>query len=195
MKATRNKDGSVAQEDAELVRRCGAGEEEAWAALIDKYKNLIFSIPIKYGFSRDDAAEIFQHVCVELFQHIKTLRNPAGLPKWLMQVTAHRCYHARQQSRRLVSSEEEPAVPARAAGTEHPLDALAEAEREQALRDAVAALTPRCRELVRQLFYEAEPRPYQEIAANLRIATGSIGFIRGRCLDKLKGQLEKGGFA
>jgi len=48
--------------------------------------------------------------------------------------------------------------------------------------------------MIRMLFFESQARPYQEIANELGIATGSIGFIRGRCLEKLKKQLEKMGF-
>jgi DNA-directed RNA polymerase specialized sigma24 family protein len=65
---------------------------------------------------------------------------------------------------------------------------------EQMLRDAVASLPERCRQLVGMLFFETPPRPYQEVAAALGLATGSIGFIRGRCLTRLRRQLEKMGF-
>ena len=44
------------------------------------------------------------------------------------------------------------------------------------------------------LFFEHPSRPYQQIAEQLGIATGSIGFIRGRCLEKLRRRLEKMGF-
>ena len=57
-------------QDGLLVQECLKGSEEAWSALIDKYKNLIFSIPIKYGFSPDEAAEIFQAVCLLSLIHI-----------------------------------------------------------------------------------------------------------------------------
>jgi hypothetical protein len=57
---------SKAWPDRRLVAECLEGNEEAWSALVDKYKNLIFSIPVKYGFSPDDASDIFQAVCVEL---------------------------------------------------------------------------------------------------------------------------------
>src|SRR5690348_10942592 len=77
--------------DEKLVRACVQSDQEAWGALIDRYKNLIFSIPIKYGFSREDAADLFQAVCVELLQALPKLREPKALPKWLMQVTAHKC--------------------------------------------------------------------------------------------------------
>jgi DNA-directed RNA polymerase specialized sigma24 family protein len=71
---------------------------------------------------------------------------------------------------------------------------LAQLQREQLIREVVAALPARCERMVRMLFYEMPPRPYQDIAKELGIATGSIGFIRGRCLSRLKKQLEKMGF-
>ena len=54
----------LAWPDTRLVRECRNGNEEAWAALLDKYKNLIFSIPIKRGLPREEAADVFQRVCV-----------------------------------------------------------------------------------------------------------------------------------
>lgn len=91
--------------DDRLVRECLKGEEEAWAALIEKYKNLIFSIPIKYGLSQDEAADIFQAVCLEMLAELPKLRQPRALPKWLMQVTYHKCLHCKRQQQRTVSSD------------------------------------------------------------------------------------------
>ena len=71
--------------DERLVRECCKGNQDAWSALIDKYKNLIFSIPIKFGLSREDSADVFQVVCVELLAGLPKLREPKALPKWLMQ--------------------------------------------------------------------------------------------------------------
>jgi DNA-directed RNA polymerase specialized sigma24 family protein len=44
------------------------------------------------------------------------------------------------------------------------------------------------------LFYEDPPLPYAEVATRLGLAEGSIGFVRGRCLKKLREQLERRGF-
>jgi hypothetical protein len=46
--------------------------------------------------------------------------------------------------------------------------------------------------LVRLLFYEQPPLPYAEVARKLGLATGSIGFTRGRCLERLHKILELG---
>jgi RNA polymerase sigma factor (sigma-70 family) len=75
-----------------------------------------------------------------------------------------------------------------------PDEMLVQVEKEQIVRDAITELSPRCERMVRMLFFETPPRPYEEIAQELDIATGSIGFIRGRCLGKLKQQLENMGF-
>jgi RNA polymerase sigma factor (sigma-70 family) len=181
--------------DARLVAACCAGDERAWAALIDKYKNLIFSIPIKYGFSRADAADIFQAVCVDLLTELPRLRNPTALPKWLMQATAHRCWRSRRQAARYSSDEHDlrrltdrPTQPETA-----PEALLNEVEREQAVREAIDGLSPRCKQMIQMLFYEAPPRRYTEVAAALGVATGSIGFLRLRCLRRLRQSLEGAG--
>ncbi len=93
--------------DTRLVKECLDGSEEAWSALVDKYKNLIFSIPIKYGFSSDEATDIFQGVCLEMLTELHKLREPKALPKWIMQVTAHKCFHRKRQMQRIDGSDPE----------------------------------------------------------------------------------------
>lgn len=44
------------------------------------------------------------------------------------------------------------------------------------------------------LFFDDPPRAYDEVARTLSLAKGSIGFIRGRCMDKLRSALEEAGF-
>ena len=180
--------------DTRLVRECLGGGEEAWRALIFKYKNLIFSIPLKYGFSADESTDIFQAVCLELWSELPKLRKVKALPKWIMQITAHKCFHRKQQERRTEVSDPddkqfEQSTPARAE------EILREAEDEQSLRQAMSELSPRCRQLVRMLFYDEPARPYQEIAETLGIAVGSIGFIRQRCLERLRKRLLEAGFS
>ena len=71
---------------------------------------------------------------------------------------------------------------------------LVQLEQEQLLRDVIAEMPERCERMIQMLFFETPARPYDEVAKELGLATGSIGFIRGRCLAQLKKQLEKKGF-
>lgn len=178
--------------DEELVRRCVEGDVQAWSALIDKYKNLIYSIPIRLGMHQD-AGDIFQVVCVDLLSKLSQLREPRALPKWLMQTCYRECLHHHRASSRLVELEstdlEEPVAPEIL-----PERMLVQLEEGQILREALSEMPERCERMIRMLFYEMPARPYEEVAQEIGVATGSIGFIRGRCLARLRKYLEARGF-
>jgi RNA polymerase sigma factor (sigma-70 family) len=113
-----------------------------------------------------------------------------------MQVCYHKCLEHRSRTKRQVQLDDEDAenLPADQSASALPEEMLAQLQREQMVRDVVSSLPGRCERMVRMLFFETPPRPYQEVAKELGIATGSIGFIRGRCLGRLKKQLQEMGF-
>jgi len=175
------------------VRACLDGSEDAWGALVDKYKNLIFSIPIRQGIPRDDAGDIFQRVCLLLLAELPHLREPKALPMWLIRVTSNECLRWAREERG-----QPAALPDGAAVVPHgaplPDEEIAQLKREQMLREAVASLAPRCRQLIHMLFFETPARPYQDVAGSLGVALGSIAYLRGRCLTRLRRHLEKMGW-
>jgi RNA polymerase sigma factor (sigma-70 family) len=173
--------------NAALVASCLAGDQDAWSTLIDRYKRLIYSIPIKQGFAPDDAADIFQAVCVDLIAELPRLREPDALPQWLIRVTSHKC----ARHRRRVRATGGPVPDDLPVSTDLPDAVMETVQREQALRDALDELPSRCRRMIDMLFFETPARPYAHVAAELGIAVGSIGFIRGRCLSRLRKALAK----
>jgi DNA-directed RNA polymerase specialized sigma24 family protein len=59
----------------------------------------------------------------------------------------------------------------------------------------MASLSAQCRQLVQLLFYESPSRPYSEVAAQLGLAIGSVGFTRQKCIDRLRRRLDDLGFS
>jgi RNA polymerase sigma factor (sigma-70 family) len=182
--------------DARLVRECLRGSEAAWTALIERYQNLIYSMPIKRGFSREAAGEVFQRVCLLLLAELRSLRDAKALPMWLIRVTSRECSRFRRQEERYTGGEPHERELARGAPRDDDLDAaIDQLHAEQSLREAIAELSPRCQRLIQMLFYEPEARPYLEVAQSLGLARGSIGFLRAGCLETLRRRLEKKRFA
>jgi RNA polymerase sigma factor (sigma-70 family) len=179
--------------DARLIRACLSGNEQAWSALIGKYKNLIYSIPVRYGASPEDAADIFQSVCLELFSELPRLRKTAAFRSWLITVTAHQSFHWKRKVRRR-AEDELTGLEEEKLGIDPSPDLIEQMEREQTLREAMARLPERCQEMIRLLFYQQPQMSYRDVAQRLGLATGSIGFIRGRCLKRLQRTLEELGF-
>jgi len=170
--------------DADLVDRCLRREDEAWRELVTRYRRLIYSIPGAYRVADPD--EIFQSVCLKLYEHLRSLRNRASLAAWISTTTRRECLAALRRERRVTSIEErsEEEFP------EDPPDVvqrLFEIECEHALHLALERLDAVCRTLLHALYVE-EPTPsYKEISERIGRPVGSLGPTRGRCLDKLRG--------
>lgn len=187
--------------DARLVKACLDGEERAWTALILKYKDLIYSIPIKYRAPSQDVADIFQSVCLQMFTELPKLRKAESIRSWLITTAIRKSYQWNQKQKRWSDEDPEEAEKKGTLAARNPAEArlqqtvLEEAQREQIVREAVNQLPARCREMVHLLFFEEPPIPYNELARRLGLASGSIGFIRGRCLQRLKKIIEELGLA
>jgi RNA polymerase sigma factor (sigma-70 family) len=177
-----------------LVTRVGEGDQAAWNEIIERYAPLVWSICLRYQLNRQDIDDVGQSVWLLLVEHIGSLREAAALPGWLATTTRHECLRVLRASRRrdyagLPPEEQMPSDPEAATIEQE----LIEAERNAALRAALAELPDRCRELLSMLISDPPP-PYAEISVALGIAVGSIGPIRARCLDRLRRSPHLAGF-
>lgn len=189
-------DGTDLHTDRQLVESCLKGDRAAWETLILRYQRLIYSIPIKHGFSPVDAADIFQSVCVKIIERLSTLRDYDRVSSWLITTTTRECWRLaterrREQQAAMYDEDYEKDIINSLASAEPLADQQQQAlERQQAVREAVAALPERCRRLITLLFYNKEELSYSDIARILKAPVNSIGPTRARCLQKLKKILE-----
>ena len=173
--------------DRRLVSACLRGQDAAWGALVEKFKNLVFSIGLDYGLPHDEASDVFQSVWLDAYNGLPKLRKKSSVKSWLISLTLNKCYHwKRGHARRAAREPAHYDAEELAKETGVAPAFVEELERDQLVREAVFELPERCRELVTLLFFTDPPTPYKEAAERLGLATGSIGFIRGRCLDRLR---------
>jgi RNA polymerase sigma factor (sigma-70 family) len=169
-----------------LVSRAGAGEQEAWNEIVERYSPLVWSICLRYRLERQDIDEVGQSVWLLLVEKISTLRDPAALPGWLATTCQRECIRLLRTARRRDHAElpDEDLLPSDpdAVTVE---DLVLAAERHSALRTAFAELPADCRTLLSMLIGDP-PRSYAEVSATLGMAVGSIGPTRTRCLDRLR---------
>jgi RNA polymerase sigma factor (sigma-70 family) len=187
--------------DSALVRACQAGDRRAWETLIRRYQRLLYAIPIRCGLSEDDAADVFQTVCVRLLENLHKLRDEEHLTGWLITTARRESWRVQRVRRRdtpLGSDDPEDAG-------ESPLDNLTATdllpqeeamrlEEEQLVRGAMEELSERCRTLLGWLYHTDPPPQYAEIARRLNVPVGAIGPTRARCLQQLKRILQRHGF-
>jgi RNA polymerase sigma factor (sigma-70 family) len=181
------------QEDRHLIAACLEGDAGAWEALIVRYQRLIYSIPLKARLSTDDAADIFQAVCLKLYEKLSTLREHEKIIAWLITTTTRETWRLAARARREVAADAEDAgdglnqIPAVGPLADEQRQTL---EQQQIVREGVAAMPERCRELITMLFYQKDGLSYADIAGRMKMPVASVGPTRARCLEKLKKLLQ-----
>ncbi len=189
-------EGVAERDDRELIAACLGGDQSAWEALITRYQRLIYSIPIKARLSADDAADVFQSVCLKLYEKLSTLRDYERVSSWLITTTNREVWRVAARNRRdsaqaaSVDEDEKDALAEIAAAGPLADEQRIELERQQAVRLALEALPERCRNLLIMLFYYKDELSYAEIARRMKMPVPSVGPTRARCLEKLKRLLE-----
>ena len=182
--------------DADLVAACIEKDSLSWERLIGRYQRLIYSIPIRARLSTEDAADVFQTVCLKLLESLPSLRQAEKLSSWLITTTTRETWRvsaARKRSSRMLSDnadDNSELIAGVADGRPIADEQRIALEQEQLVREGVAALSDRCRELITFLFYLKEETSYVEIAGRMNMPVSSIGPTRARCLEKLKKSLE-----
>lgn len=177
--------------DPELVSMCLKGDAQAWEALILRYRRLIFSVPVRFGFPSSDASDVFQQVCLKLIEHLHEVKDETKISAWLITTTTRQCLHLKALKYRETGTDEEFEEPP------DPTENLEElriiTEQQQTVREAVELLQPRCRSLIEFLYFDTRSLSYEEIAHNMGMPVASIGPTRARCLDKLRTILRRRG--
>lgn len=168
-----------------LVSRATAGDQAAWSEIVERYAPLIYAICRGHRLSERDIEDVGQQVWMRLAEQIGRLRDPAALPGWLATTTARECLRAWRRAERTEPLAGWPEAQARFADDAAIDTEILAAERDAALRAAVAELPARCQQLLAMLIHDP-PYSYQEISARLGIPVGSIGPQRARCLNRLR---------
>lgn len=174
---------------AELVRRAGAGDMQAWERLIDQYARLIWSITGEFKLVESDAADVAQTTWLRLIEHIDRLKQPERVGSWLAATARNECLRCVGARKRVVLANEDVGLDAAAEDEPEIDEGLLADERARDVRAAVAHLPRRWQRLL-ELLMADPPASYAEISDQLGLPVGSIGPTRGRCLDRLRVLLE-----
>ena len=74
------------QDDNFYIEKVLNGDSSAYAALVDKHKNLVFSIALKVLNSREDAEEIAQDAFIKAFHSLKSFERKSKFSTWLYRI-------------------------------------------------------------------------------------------------------------
>lgn len=169
-------------DEAKLVARARAGDEEAWLALVDSYGQPIFRLAYLLTGDADDAADVAQETLLRAFRHLHRFDPSQPLRPWLLRIARNLAYNRRRSIRRFVAAlgrwqAQRPLY------TEHPGDPTP----HDAVRQALQGLDVKDRDVI-YLRYFAE-LSVAETATVLGVAEGTVKSRLARALVRMRAAL------
>lgn len=168
-----------------LVCRCQAGDEEAFAALFHQYKNLIYRTAYLILDNAEEAEDVLQEAFLQVYRSLSTFQPSKGaFTTWLYRITVNCCLSRRRKPHlSVIPLDDMPS--ASLAGPQSSQDSL---EMEEAVRLALRRLSKKLRAVVILRYYLE--LPYAEIAQVLDIPMGTVKSRLDLALKALRRELE-----
>jgi RNA polymerase sigma factor (sigma-70 family) len=188
-RASRPAAGRSRNRIARYVGRAATGDRDAWKELVHEFGGMIRAVARRHRLSEADTADVAQTTWLRLSENLHRLQDPSRVGAWLATTARRECLRTLRASARELPEAEPPETTACEMPT---IDrALLQAEQDTALWSAFRRLPARDQALLRMLV--ADPQPsYEDIGDALEMPIGSIGPTRGRALDRLRGELNRG---
>ncbi len=160
-------------------------DSQEFAGLFERYKNLVYRTAYLMTGDAAEADEALQEVFVRVYRSLEGYDPQKGaFSTWLHRITINYCLGLRRRRRIETQPLEESRL--HAAG-ERPEAAVERSAEQQAMRRAIARLSPRQRSvLVLRFFWDL---PYAEIARILELPLGTVKSRLDLALRSLRQEL------
>jgi RNA polymerase sigma-70 factor (ECF subfamily) len=87
-------------EESIIVARILDGDTSAYAALVERYKDLVFTLAIRMLKQREEAEEVAQDVFIKLFKSLNSFKGDSKLSTWVYRVTYNACLDQIKKNKR-----------------------------------------------------------------------------------------------
>lgn len=160
-------------DDNHYIREVLGGNKAAFAVLVDRHKDLVFTLAMNITRNREDAEEVAQDAFVKAFRKLSSFRHESGFQTWLYRIAYNEAISRIRKNRiRPLDLDEEfiPDIPEEE--VEEEIAGMDEREQKQVIRKILDRLPDTDRVIV-TLFY-LESRPVAEIALIIGLGESNV---------------------
>src|SRR3989441_6020934 len=179
--------------DAALMLRVKQGDRDAFAALVEKYKQPVMNVVYRTLADATEAEDLAQHVFLQVYKSAHRYEVSAKFSTWLFTIARNLCLNEiRRRSRHPTESldqvsaenEDQPLRQVEDCKTFSPPDALLQSELEEKIELALATLPDKQRTAL--LLCRQDELSYEEIAEVLDCSLSATKSLIHRGRETLK---------
>ena len=177
--------------DKDIISAVVQGDKQAYAELVKRYQNFVFTICLRYTSSREDAEEIAQDIFVKAYRCLSDFRGDSKFSTWLYTIVNTSCITFLRKKRLQTHSLDDEKVFAVADNIDGGMRAnqVEQKSRIAMVNDAIKLLSADDAKII-TLFYKGE-QSLDEIGEIMGMEPNTIKVKLHRARVRLKEKMEK----
>ena len=179
------------QPDEEIINRILKGDQSAFALLVERYQNYVFTLVLRFSTSREDAEEIAQDVFVKAYRSLADFRGDSKFSTWLFTITRTTCLSFLRKKKLDTQSLDNERTGLQVENQESDFKAnlVEQKSRHAMLNKAIALLSPDDAQVL-NLFYKGD-QTLEEIGKIMRMDPNTVKVKLHRARHRLKEKMER----
>ena len=171
--------GDRRKEDTNLIKLALQGQEKAYETLLNRYRNLVYTIMIKMVRNPQEAEDLTQEAFMKAFNSLASFNNEFAFSTWLMKIATNNCIDFLRKRKLRTYSINEPIqykdekieieIPDRGPSPEKN---LLQEESKKMIEEAINLLPERYRYVI--ILRHKEEKSYEEISEILNLPLGTV---------------------
>jgi RNA polymerase sigma-70 factor (ECF subfamily) len=181
---------STGLNDTEIIKQVLNGDQQAYALLVDRYKNYVFTLTLRFTKNREDAEEVSQDIFIKAYRSLSDFRGAAKFSTWLYTIVNTTCITFLRKKKLQTHSLDNEKVFELADSVDSGFSAnrVEQKSRHAMVNKAIAMLSPDDAEVL-TLFYKAEQN-LEEIGKILGLDPKTAKVRLHRARQRLKEKME-----
>lgn len=142
-------------QELELIQDVISGNTQAYACLVDRYKDLVFTLALRMMKHREEAEEVAQDTFVKVFKSLNKFKGDSKFSTWMYRITYNTCLDRIKSNKMAYREVEINEFTERQLGSlENALEQMIKEERETVVKDCIAQLPDQDSFLMTLYYYE-----------------------------------------
>ena len=177
--------------DTEIIARVLGGEPHAFAELVKRYQNYVFTLAMRFTHHREDAEEVAQDIFVKAYRSLSDFRGTAKFSTWLYTIVYTTSVTFLRKKKQATTSLDDEGVFIQLENQDSGMKAnhVEQKSKVASLNKAINMLSHDDAQII-TLFYKAE-QSLEEIGLILGLEPNTVKVRLHRARQRLREKLEK----
>ena len=177
--------------DTEIISRVLKGDQHSFSALVDRYKDYVFTLVMRFIDNREDAEEVSQDIFIKAYRCLADFRGDSKFSTWLYTIVRTTSITFLRKKKLPTTSIDQENTFLQLENQESSFKAnlVEKKSRQSMVKEAIRMLSPDDAQVI-TLFYQAE-QSLEEIGHIIGMEPNTVKVKLHRARIRLKEKMEK----